>query len=287
MSQGNPGGQDRAVTSTHVSHLVPLRPKSKGGKISKKLKEQRKNKAKTKIMEEKSGSNKTRGKDPDKTKVIKQKIISTKPERKENVKCGIKSKGHKANPMKKEKVPGNGKEDIETSLTLEKVNKKNTLSKTKGSNGNGSNTFHSLYVKKKHYKLKNINNPKEESGTDYSSVSSHPRESYGDGESNGDPDLNDSNGDDYSIDFKPQRIPSRNHKNSKPTESKELENRLSDSGKINSRDVHLREFKPQAFVLKSPEGSEAQDGLKNITYINKIPLSQEQSIKVRETIQIV
>ena len=241
-----------------------------GGKILNEPKEQKENMTNTKIIGEESGSNKAKGKIAHMTKGIKKKNMSTKPkERKESGKMGIKSEGHKAKQKKKEHK--------EPSLKLENVSKKNTFKKTNGSNVNGSNIFHSLFVMKKPYKLKNTKNPKEESGTDYSAVSSHPRESYADGE----PDMNDSNGDDYSIDFEPQHVPSRNHENSKPKksqESKEIENRLSDSGKIKSIDVHLREFEPQAFVLKSRDGSEAQ-GPKNTRNINNATLSQEQSIE--------
>ena len=274
MSQGNPGGQDRAVTSPAGTQLVPLRPKSKGGKILKKPKEEKENDAKTKTIWEESGSDQIGGEIPEKKNSIENKNISTKPrKRKENGKIGIKNEGHKANKKKKEKVPENAKGNIEKSLKLENVNQKNSFNKTKGSNG--SNIFHSLFVKEKPYKLKNTKNPKAERGTDYSAVSSQPRESYADGE----PDMNDSNGDDYSIDFKAEHFTSRNIKKIKPKEtqaSEEIENRLSDSGKIKSRNVNLREFKSQTFALKSPEGSEAQ-GPKNTTNTNNATLGQEQS----------
>ena len=47
--------------------------------------------------------------------------------------------------------------------------------------------------------------------------------------------MNDSNGDDYSTDFEPHHVPSRNHEHIKRTESQEsveIEIRLSDSRKI-------------------------------------------------------
>ena len=90
--------------------------------------------------------------------------------------------------------------------------------------------------------------------------------------------MNDSNGDDYSTDFEPHHVPSRNHEHIKRTESQEsveIEIRLSDSGKIKSRDMHLRKFKPLAFVLKIPEKSEVQ-GPNNTTNTNNTSLSQGQ-----------